>query len=252
MDVKCGAKTRGGKPCRNTAGKKTDHVGEGRCWLHGGLTPVKHGRYSKVKSRRIAELLTEFEADDDPLNLKPEVILLRALILDYVNRYDEFTAALIAWHNSFGPTYDEAVKVWRDEYDTWREKLTDIYETGWQDVDKDDLPAPPEPPDPFDYQNKPRQVIDILSAGKFIVQIGSLVERIEKQKQEGTVSLDVLDRYLTNLGEEVVAAARETIDDNAVRTAVLEAITRRWKVVKLADRDPVPGVGDTAGARTIN
>ena len=46
---KCGAKTKSdGHPCRNTAGFKTgDHVGAGRCHLHGGCTPS--GRKSAQK-----------------------------------------------------------------------------------------------------------------------------------------------------------------------------------------------------------
>ncbi len=50
----CGAKTRAGTPCRHPAGWGTDHVGEGRCKLHGGssLRGVQHpnfvdGRHSK-------------------------------------------------------------------------------------------------------------------------------------------------------------------------------------------------------------
>ena len=50
----CGARTRAGTPCRHPAGWGTDHVGEGRCKLHGGssLRGVQHpnfidGRHSK-------------------------------------------------------------------------------------------------------------------------------------------------------------------------------------------------------------
>ena len=41
----CGAKTPKGKhhTCHNKAVYKTDHVGKGRCWKHGGLTPLKKG-----------------------------------------------------------------------------------------------------------------------------------------------------------------------------------------------------------------
>lgn len=36
---KCGRLTRAGLPCKNPAGFKTDHVGEGACHLHGGKSP---------------------------------------------------------------------------------------------------------------------------------------------------------------------------------------------------------------------
>jgi hypothetical protein len=38
--LKCGAKTRAGTPCQHAAGQGTQHVGWGRCKLHGGNTPT--------------------------------------------------------------------------------------------------------------------------------------------------------------------------------------------------------------------
>lgn len=98
---KCGAKKRGGGTCTQVAGWGTDHPGQGRCKLHGGKTPIKSGRYSDIKRPRLNELIAKFAADPDPLNLLPEALLLRALATDYVERYDELTAALIKWHESF-------------------------------------------------------------------------------------------------------------------------------------------------------
>ncbi len=50
----CGAKTRAGHPCKRPAGWGTDHVGSGRCRMHGGASVkgvehpnFKHGRRSK-------------------------------------------------------------------------------------------------------------------------------------------------------------------------------------------------------------
>jgi len=39
----CGAENRAGDPCQQVAGWGTDHVGEGRCKLHGGVTGDNHG-----------------------------------------------------------------------------------------------------------------------------------------------------------------------------------------------------------------
>jgi len=53
----CGAKTRAGTPCQQKAGWGTDHVGEGRCKLHGGASTgapkrnknaVKTGEYETI------------------------------------------------------------------------------------------------------------------------------------------------------------------------------------------------------------
>lgn len=93
--------SQGGGACARYAGWATDHPGQGMCKYHGGLTPTKHGRYSSITRPRLADLIKRFEEDPDPLNLLPEVALLRALILDYVERYDAFTAALLAWHDSY-------------------------------------------------------------------------------------------------------------------------------------------------------
>lgn len=37
---RCSARAKGsGRPCRQPAGMRTDHLGAGRCWLHAGNTP---------------------------------------------------------------------------------------------------------------------------------------------------------------------------------------------------------------------
>lgn len=94
----CGARNRSGGRCKKQAGWGTDHVGEGRCRLHGGATPIKHGRYSKVSRPRIRELLVELDKDPDPLNLVPEAQLIRALAMDFAERYEDLVEALLAWN----------------------------------------------------------------------------------------------------------------------------------------------------------
>lgn len=48
---KCGAKTRAGTPCKYPAGRKTDHVGEGKCHLHGGDSPgAQKGNKNAVRT----------------------------------------------------------------------------------------------------------------------------------------------------------------------------------------------------------
>ena len=56
---KCGAKTKAGSKCQYQAGQGTDHLGTGRCRLHGGASKgapkgnknaQKHGIYSKLFS----------------------------------------------------------------------------------------------------------------------------------------------------------------------------------------------------------
>lgn len=81
----CAAKTRDGTPCRNRAGFKTIHPGEGRCRYHGGLVEgdgrLKHGMHSQLAQTefggRIAELL---EQTDSPVEeMRYTATLMRAV-----------------------------------------------------------------------------------------------------------------------------------------------------------------------------
>ena len=99
--TRCGARTRSGAPCRHPLGKNTDHLGQGRCWLHGGKTPIRHGRYSAIERTRVGELAEQFEKDPDPLNLLPELAQARAVYQDYLERFDAFQRALFDWHESY-------------------------------------------------------------------------------------------------------------------------------------------------------
>ncbi len=102
----CGAhvKSRPGGRCEQRAGWGTDHVGVGRCKLHGGATPIKSdGRCSEIYKQlpRLGERIAQFLEDPEPLNLMRDLATLRALLTDYIERYEEFTDALIAWHETF-------------------------------------------------------------------------------------------------------------------------------------------------------
>lgn len=102
QNPKCGARTRAGTPCKRPAGAGTDHLGQGRCKHHGGKTPIKSGRYSTVTRQRIRDLIEAHQEDKNPLDVLPELAAARALFQDYVERYDEWSEALVAWHESFG------------------------------------------------------------------------------------------------------------------------------------------------------
>lgn len=60
----CNATTRQSTPCRNRAGYKTSHVGEGRYHLHGGKTPVKHGLHSKPDGLDLGDRIAELRERD--------------------------------------------------------------------------------------------------------------------------------------------------------------------------------------------
>lgn len=88
------------KYCQHQAGYNTDHKGVGRCHIHGGLTPVKRGTYSDVTTGKLQEHLTRLMQMETAvrLDLGPELNMMRALAMDYVENYDELVQALIAWN----------------------------------------------------------------------------------------------------------------------------------------------------------
>lgn len=72
----------------------TEHPGEGRCKLHGGASPrgiesaaYKTGLYSKYLPQTINNKVQAF-LEADPLELVSEMALLRALLAEYISRFE--------------------------------------------------------------------------------------------------------------------------------------------------------------------
>lgn len=84
----CGAKTRAGTPCKKPAGWGTNHKGTGKCKLHGGATPIKHGLYSKYTSHRLADMIDKLSDDDELLNLRKTIALQQSLILNILDKVE--------------------------------------------------------------------------------------------------------------------------------------------------------------------
>lgn len=61
----------------------------GRCRVHGGMTPVKTGRYSVGHRVRLAEAVDGFRSDPEPGNLLDELALMRALTQDAIDRFPD-------------------------------------------------------------------------------------------------------------------------------------------------------------------
>lgn len=85
----CGAKTRQGGGCKQKAGWGTDHVGIGRCKLHGGATPIRTGRYSVVHRQSLQTKIDQFAADPQAGDLRGELALMRALLQDHLDRFPD-------------------------------------------------------------------------------------------------------------------------------------------------------------------
>jgi hypothetical protein len=85
----CGAKTRGGTPCKRAA------MPNGRCRLHGGASlsgtasaTFIHGRYSNSLPARLATRYAEAQSDDNLLALREEIALTDARLADVLSRVD--------------------------------------------------------------------------------------------------------------------------------------------------------------------
>ena len=83
----CGARRRGtDRRCRAAA------MANGRCRIHGGASPgrpIVHGRYSVAHRTALAEKHRRFLADPRPADLSDELALTRALLEEYLERFNE-------------------------------------------------------------------------------------------------------------------------------------------------------------------
>lgn len=205
----CGATSkRSGRPCGRPAGWGTNHPGEGKCKLHGGVGQKPSTRYQLANaSGRLKAAVEHHQADPTPLDLLPDLILARALLQDGIERHSEAMDALIAWHASHTSGYQEAVTLWREQMALYLEAV----QAGHSEPE---MPPPP-PPIPEAFENKPKQVPDVAAFIDKIDRITNIVERIQKRDQERSISYAEVDRVLNELGLKTVMALREVISDDA-------------------------------------
>jgi len=81
----CGARTKRGTPCQLPAGWGTDHLGEGRCKLHGGKSTGPRngpGIYRTRVKATYQEIYDTFRNDTDIKKLDDEVALVKTLIVE--------------------------------------------------------------------------------------------------------------------------------------------------------------------------
>lgn len=138
--MQCGAKTRSGAPCKAPA------MGNGRCRMHGGLTPTgialpqfKTGRYSKSIPARLAATYGEAQRDPKLLELRDEVSLVDARLHELLQHIDtlgdpaSWQQAAAFWHEA--KTESDPFRKARAEnaLDALLERATDQY-AAWAGV----------------------------------------------------------------------------------------------------------------------
>lgn len=232
---RCGAKNREGNPCGNPAGFKTDHPGVGRCHLHGGRSPAPTGRYSKINRKRLQELILEYQDDPDPLNLLSEVTLLRALLTEFIERFDEQDTMLTRWNLSFEKGFLSAWQDW------WRDQQAAMLERD------DDLTAETfeRMPDPMEFlPSKPLRMADITEVSGLIGQVGSMVDRIHKHARGKTFDMATIDRLWTAMSAHLTQSMLEVIEDDSLRQRLHASVAEKWGTISLAElasRSAEPG-----------
>lgn len=245
---KCGKATREGAKnpkCGRPCGWGTDHPGTGPCKLHGGASLVTHGRYATMRDETMRELIASFENDPDALNVFPELAAARALFVNFIDRYQAHTAALIAWHESYQETVlpigEEralAFSAVLDEYEiTLREgggaeptetqlaRLADA-RSYVKELAADRLIV---------ATAKPRQVLDVADAYKLVAEITKIAERIWKRGEANAVSRKELQRITDAMGATVKRLVYDafplTPEGQEAALKLLAGVRREWLTI---------------------
>lgn len=111
------------KYCKARAGKGTDHPGMGRCKFHDGR-PVVHGKRSKYRGQlvgdherspeeryknlpvTIQDIYDEQKQDPHFLDVEADIRLARAILTDYIERYEEARESLEEWKAWYWEEYE--------------------------------------------------------------------------------------------------------------------------------------------------
>lgn len=208
--------------CRQLAGAGTKHPGQGYCrWHDKPKQPpppaLEYGE--KLESPRIRDLFLSFMESRDPMNVLEELALLRALTLDYVNRAEALESALLAWHASFTSDFRDA----------WQEHAVRLAEArneeDWETYH--DLIV--ELPTPHDFMNRPRKVMDLADAHKLLLGISTIIDRLERQRDAGSIPIKALMTLFGDLANVAVNVAREHISDPTERATFLAHLGTAWE-----------------------
>jgi hypothetical protein len=228
----CTAKSKStGKQCCNPA-----VTGFKVCRVHGaggkkkpGGRPATHGRYSRLKREHLRSLIEEYEQDPDPLNILPELAAARALFQDFTDRYDEFTEALVAWHQSYQagsrPIDKYKVEAFIEVVDQYEELIRsedDLTERQQKtlSIAREFVKAARQ-----EAGTKPIQILDISDAYRIVSEITKIVERIEKIRSQNAVSRPDLVRVMTEMAR--------TVETFVSDKTTLEKIKTGWLSVKI-------------------
>ncbi len=188
-------------------------------------SPITHGRYSLIQRETLRELAEHFQNDPAPLDLLPDLAQCRALYTDFLNRYDAFAEALIAWHQSYkARDLPRRLVAFRQALAT---KDPQQVLAAIQDLEHFLDTA---------NEGRPANVLDVADAYRILSEVTKIATRIEQNRAANAVSRQDLFRIVTEMGRSVEATLRglqpalgeEKVDD------VLQKIREQWAAIKLA------------------
>jgi hypothetical protein len=190
------------KYCRARSGAGTDHSGQGRCRVHGGLSAITHGRYSSIPRGTVAEHLENFEleSEEQKLDIMQEATLMRALAANYLERYEDFFQAVIRINQM------------------------------------EDIEAKEQKRKPM-FLRPP----SIEEASRLLKDAAEVVDRIHKQRANSAVSLKTFFRIMAMMSEIVstkVKSLERKLKLNSAQCEVLadtiKEIGEEWQQIKVA------------------
>lgn len=226
----CGARTRNGGRCRNPLGAGTNHVGQGRCKLHGGASPIRHGRYSSIQRDSVRDLYEKHRTDPDPLDMLDELAAARAMFEDFVNRYDAWREALLAWWQSWTltrrPWSVEQVDAFRGLVDDFEDRVQERGELTERQSEALSLAREFLDRLGSETEGRPRQILDVSAAHVMLAEITKIVERIERIRAANAISRPDLLRVMAEMGRVVEAHVK----DDGTRTKITEG----WLAIRVA------------------
>jgi hypothetical protein len=182
----CAAHSRStGQPCKNIAGKGTDHIGQGRCRHHGGATPIKHGLYSQIRRDRLGKRMAQIAERADLLQLHEELAILKALLEQWIDQHQSRADALGAWHRATSPAFQTLIS--SNDAPQIREAIVALRAA---------------------EASRPAEVPDVVIIATLVDKIGRTAERIHKMTTVCT--RDQLQLILNRMG----AVVADHVDDD--------------------------------------
>ena len=110
IEDQCGALTRKGTPCEHELGWGTGHPGEGRCRLHGGLSPNAEVAGQVALARREAVVMGV------PLPIEPHEAILRCIEIVWAEvRYCSERVAELSDEEAAGPVVTRVDRPLKEE-----------------------------------------------------------------------------------------------------------------------------------------